>query len=342
MTGKKFSVISIGITLLLLLAFALPTIIIDPYFHYHKPLEGLYYPMDNQRYQNDGMLKNFSYDSIIIGTSMALNFDPEEFNELFDANALHVCFLGGSYKEINENVLTGLEHNPNVRIVVRGLDITSLHRDKDYMKYDSYPTYLYDDNPFNDVSYVFNKGIFDISLSILQNDQPIEKEEVDLSVYSKEHVLSSYERKPLAEEIAEFTEEDKENILANIRQNVTDTAEKYPDVAFYLFITPYSICYWDEVNREGRLEYMIDAEKAAIEEMLKYENIHLFSFAGNTEMICDLDNYMDQGHYSPMINSEMLVWMKNGEYELTRDNYEKYIEDMRTFLTTYDFETIYQ
>lgn len=342
MTGKRFSIISIGITILLLIAFALPTIIVDPYFHYHKPLEGLYYPMDNQRYQNDGMLKNFSYDAIIIGTSMALNFKPEEFNELFDADALHVCFLGGSYKEINNNVLTGLKYNPNTKIVLRGLDITSLHRDKDYMKYNSYPTYLYDANIFNDVSYVFNKDIFDISIDVLQRDTPFEKEEADLSDYSKEKMLKSYERKPLTEGTVEFTEADKENMLANVRQNVTDTAAQYPDVTFYLFITPYSICYWDEMNREGKLEYMIDAEKAAIEEMLEYDNIRLFSFASNTEMICNLDNYSDQAHYSPIISSKMLEWMSGGEYELTKENYEQYIESMRTFLTAYDYDGIYQ
>lgn len=342
MTGKKFSLISIGITLLMLIAFALPTIIIDPYFHYHKPLKGLNYPVDNQRYQNDGMLKNFSYDSIIIGTSMALNFDPEEFNELFDANALHVCFLGGSYKEINENVLTGLKYNRDVRIVLRGLDITLLCKDKDYMKYDSYPTYLYDANIFNDVSYVFNKEIFDLSLGILQNDDTIEKTEEDLNDYSKENVLRSYQRKPLAEEVTVFGEEDRQRVLANVRQNITCAVEQYPNVTFYLFLTPYSICYWDEVVREGRLEYMLSAESMAIEEMLKYDNIRLFSFTDNTEMICELDNYKDQGHYSPEINSQMLKWMKNGEYELTKENYKQHIEKERKLFTAYDYDAIYE
>lgn len=342
MSGKKFGFISIGIVLLVLIIFALPIIIVDPYFHYHKPLEGLNYPMDNQRYQNDGMLKNFSYDSIIIGTSMTLNFEPEEFDEIFDANSLHVSFLGGSYKEIDNNVLVGLKYNPNIKMVLRGLDITFLHHDKDYMKYDSYPTYLYDANIFNDVSYIFNKEIFDASLEILDNTDPIEQDELDLSVYSKEHVLNSFERKPLSEEKVKFSEEDQTMILGNIRQNVTSTAAQYPEVTFYLFITPYSICYWDEMNQEGKLEYMIEAEKVAIEEMLQYDNIRLFSFASNTEMICDLDNYTDQAHYSPIINSQILKWMKNGEYELTKENYEKYIENMRTFLCTYDYDAIYQ
>lgn len=35
------------------------SIIVDPFFHYHKPLPGLFYVLNNERYQNDGILKNF-------------------------------------------------------------------------------------------------------------------------------------------------------------------------------------------------------------------------------------------------------------------------------------------
>lgn len=343
MNGKKFAVISLGLTILSLVVFALPIIIIDPYFHYHAPLKNLEYPIDNQRYQNDGMLKNFSYDAIIIGSSMTINFKPEEFNQLFGTEALHVSFLGASYKEINNNVLTGLRNNPNTKMVLRGLDITMLHEDKDYMKYEPsrYPTYLYDENIFNDVNYVFNKEVFDLSLKVLENEKE-EVTEADLSAYSKAAVLKSFERKPLVKEQVEFTKQDRENVLANVRQNITSTAEQYPQVTFYLFWTPYNICYWDEMNQEGKLNYMLEAEKAAIEEILKYENIKLFSFSSNTELICNLDNYCDQGHYSPLINSEILKWIKNGDYELTKENYEQYIEQMKSFLSTYNYDAIYQ
>ena len=163
-----------------------------------------------------------------------------------------------------------------------------------------------------------------------------------MSAYSKAAVLKSFERKPLVKEQLEFTKQDRENVLANVRQNITSTAEQYPQVTFYLFWTPYNICYWDEMNQEGKLNYMLEAEKAAIEEILQYENIRLFSFSSNTELICNLDNYCDQGHYSPLINSEILKWIKNGDYELTKENYEQYIEQMKSFLSTYNYDAIYE
>lgn len=348
MNTKRFSVAVIVIVILSLTVFAVPTIVIDPYFHYHAPLENLEYPIDNQRYQNNGMLKNFSYDAIIIGTSMTLNFNSEEFDELFGVDSLHVSFLGGSYKELDNNLRAGLKTHPDVKCVLRGVDLTFLDKDKDYMKYELsyYPEYLYDENIFNDVSYVLNKEVFDLSWKVLEYTElvrngSIKSKEENTSVYSKESVLNSFERMEPAEEVVLFTEEDRKRVWENVHQNITSTIQSYPEVTFYLFITPYSICYWDEICREGKLDYMMETERTAIEELLQYENVRLFSFADNTDLICNLDNYCDQGHYSPQINSKMLHWIEAGEYELTQDNYVEHLERLRSFLESYDYDAIY-
>ena len=61
-----------GIALLVLTGICLAVVaavigVIDPFFHYHKPLEGLSYPLNNERYQNDGIVKHFDYDAVITG-----------------------------------------------------------------------------------------------------------------------------------------------------------------------------------------------------------------------------------------------------------------------------------
>ena len=43
---------------------------IDPYFHYHAPLPFVRYELNNDRYQNNGIVKHFEYDAIITGSSM--------------------------------------------------------------------------------------------------------------------------------------------------------------------------------------------------------------------------------------------------------------------------------
>ncbi len=69
--------------------------------------------------------------------------------------------------------------------------------------------------------------------------------------------------------------------------------------------------------------------------------MHLYSFTNNYDLTCDLDNYSDDIHYKPAVNSEILKWIYNGEYELTEDNYKQYINDIRTYYTTYDYDAIF-
>ena len=230
--------------------------------------------------------------------------------------------------------------------ILRGLDLSLMDKDKDFMKYESYPDYLYDRNIFNDIQYFWNKSVFDLNWEILEYTEQVNESsyvaETVVDDYSKETVLASYERVSVSEKQAEFTEADGGRVLENVYQNVTSTAEKYPDVTFLFFIPPYNICYWDEVYRSGNLDYMLEAEKVMIEEILKYDNIKLFSFSDNFELICNLDVYRDQGHYSPDINSQILKWIKAGDYELTESNYEEHLEKRRAFYKTYNYESIYQ
>ena len=137
-------------------------VIVDPFFHYHKPYTDVfYYNLNNSRSQNDGITKHFDYDALITGTSMTQNFKTSEMDALFGTNAIKVPYAGGSYKEINDNLAVAAKYNPRLKIVVRGLDSGKICNDKDSMRYDlgAYPTYLYDDNVLNDVEYIFNRDV---------------------------------------------------------------------------------------------------------------------------------------------------------------------------------------
>ena len=134
--------------------------VVDPYFHYHKPQEFVKYKLDEERYQNNGIVKHFEYDAIITGSSMTQCFRPSQLNELFGVDSVKVPYSGGSYKEVNDNLEIAIRYNPDICMVVRGLDANQFFDDKDKINYDNCPTYLYDDMVWNDASYLFNKEVF--------------------------------------------------------------------------------------------------------------------------------------------------------------------------------------
>ncbi|MBQ8041585.1 MAG: hypothetical protein IJ274_17270, partial [Lachnospiraceae bacterium] len=81
--STKWMIAFISMFLAILLLTGTFMVVVDPYFHYHKPLNGLGYSLENERYQNDGIVKHFSYDAIITGSSMTECFRPSEMKELF-------------------------------------------------------------------------------------------------------------------------------------------------------------------------------------------------------------------------------------------------------------------
>jgi len=153
----KKCVIALGGSILLIVALYF---VFDPYFHFHKPFSFISYRLYEERYINDGISRHFDYDAIITGTSMAQNFKTSEMDALFGTQSVKETFSGGGYLELSQNLERALERNDELKTVVWAIDYNGLIRDKDWTQYDGYPTYLYDDNPWNDTSYVFNKSIF--------------------------------------------------------------------------------------------------------------------------------------------------------------------------------------
>lgn len=350
--GKKWIAVFLGFFITILLCTGGMTALIDPYFHYHKPLKGLQYRIHNERYQNNGIVKNFDYDAIITGTSMTENFKASQFNELFDVKSVKVPFSGASYKEINENLDVAFRYNDNIKVVLRCLDYNAILLDKDWMRYDDsfYPHYLYDEKLYNDVLYWFNKDVFiNETLYTLWYTSTGQKttnfdEYVNWSekyTYGKDTVENTFQRAEKAGKIEHLSKEERDTIRASIDQNVTSLAKENPNIEFYLFFSPYSIYFFDRLNQNGTLEKQLDAEKYVLELLLPYDNIHMFSFFGETDMICNLDNYKDVGHYGGKVNEHILNWMAEGHDELTLDNYEEYCEKEREFYLNYDYDRLY-
>lgn len=357
MSARRFNILCIVGIAGILVCVLLLVVSIDPDFHYHAPKDGRGYSLNNERYQNDGIVRNFNYNAIITGTSVTENFKVSECNTLFGVNAVKVAFAGAYYKEINDNLIRAFSSDNEIEIVIRSLDYSGdyLVCDKDKQNSELrdesvYPTYLYDNNLFNDSSYVWNKSILISSLVVLKN-KLVGEDEISFDDYAnwnerytfgKPEVVATFSRSEEIEEPVQLSDEEIEMVRGNIRQNVIELAKQHPETTFYLFFPPYSICYWDTAYREGKLEYILKAKEIAIEELLPYSNIKLFSFDENEEWICNLENYKDRVHYGEWINTEILKDMCEGRNQLTESNYVEHLNKIRDFYTTYNYDIIYQ
>lgn len=324
--------------------------VFDPYFHFHKPFSFVSYRLYDERYTNDGISRHFDYNAIVTGTSMAQNFKTSEMDSIFGTQSVKETFSGAGYQELSQNLERALKRNPDLKTVIWTIDYNGFIREKGWTQYEGYPTYLYDDDPWNDTQYVFNKSIFyhgvltDIVMTILR--QPSTSMD-EYSAWNKEtglqHIMQSYERSEEKLQMEQgLTKEEREMVIENIKENIVDLVNQYPDVNFYLFYTPYSICFWDYENQEGLMLMQFEAEQIATELLLECPNVRLYNFFDKYDIICNLNNYRDKEHYSAEINSRILSWIKADEGLVTKENYMDKLEAEKEFYLNYDYESIFE
>lgn len=338
----------------IMVAIAIFVYILDPYFYFHAPYEKVSYTLGNYVYQNDGIAKNFDYDAVIIGTSMTEHFSTEEVNQLFDVQSVRLTFLGEGFRRINDCLIGALDSNDSIKLVIRGVDpiwFVSGEEFLSYGTYDAYPTYLYSKSLINSCKYVYNPDVLtkdcsNVLLRTLRRLPPDNFDSIDYKIEGGvERVKADYVREPKTiYEIDPYeTDEMVNNLRRNIESNVVSTIKDNPDIEFMLFFPPYSIVFWDELMQKGidivDRRYLL--EQTVIEELLKYDNVELYSFLDCYEITTDLNNYTDHLHYLPKYNSYMLKSMKSGEHRLTRENYAEYLSNSKNFYENFDYDAVF-
>lgn len=324
--------------------------IFDPYFHFHKPFSFVAYRLYDERYTNDGISRHFEYDTIITGTSMAQNFKTSELDTLFECQSVKETFSGAGYQELADNLERALQRNTELKTVIWTMDYNGFIREKNWTQYADYPTYLYDDNLWNDVSYVYNKSI--LYHGVLPNITKtlLGQESTTMDEYSSwnketgfEYIMASYDRwDEKADMIDGLTEEERQMVTANVKENFVDLIKQYPNTTFYIFYTPYSICYWDFLNQEGMMQMQFEAEQIATELLLSCPNVKLFNFYDQYDVVTNTDNYRDKEHYSAEINTKILEWMASEVGLVTKENYLEKLQIEKQYYLNYDYESIFE
>lgn len=318
---------------------------VDPFFQYHRPLSDFPYVVDNQINQNPGMAKNMDYDSVILGSSMTVNFNTNWFEELLGLQALKLSYSGAFPKDQANIMDIVFDSGKTIDAVFLGIDVITYTGGIDETKY-PIPEYLYDKNIWNDIPYVLNK---DVLLQYIL--RPLaDPDKTDLATvyaswwteeyYNKQWVMYNYVPPERQKEEAE-PESYVEKVKANLDRNICPYIEANPDTEFYIFYPPYSILFWNDVLLENHMEATMRKYEYITERLLAYDNVRVFFFPNKEGIICNLDNYADYSHYHPDINRYMAECFASGEGEITRENLQEELYKMREIVGSYDFEELF-
>lgn len=325
------------------------TVIVDPFFQYHKPLSGFPYQLDNQLTQNPGLAKQMEYDSVLLGSSMTVDYLASWFAEDMGLTLQKLPYNAATPK--NQDVILDYieqEKGKNaLKEVFLGIDMVTYTKDTEEMAYATTPMYLYDDNLLNDVSYVLNLDVLTeyILSPVLLHKTADSVDEIYgkgyyAGNYSAEKVLAGYSRAEKTEEAAP-ADSLLEATRANMEQNILPHIEGNPETHFNVFFPPYSILMYDILMNQGLLDARLEEQKLIIEMLLPYDNVTIFYFANNEEIITDLNNYKDYSHQSREVCRELTTKFAENRDVIDESNYEEALEKMRTLALEYDYDTLF-
>lgn len=343
---KKYFISFVAVALSVLIVIGTTVFVVDPFNHYRADPDMTKIVYQMPYYQNIGIAKYTEYDTLITGTSMTQNFIARKFDDTFGCKAIRLSFDGGLMSDFIMLLETATKNNEDLKQVYFGLDNYLITDDSELNQIEErIPGYLADDNIFNDVEYLFNKDVifkymrvhFAYKYSDGYDFYSMHAWDNGSIEASEEKVLSNYSM-PKSGEI--LSDDHFFESADYVIKSLTNVIEKNPDIEFVFFAPPYSILYWHTQKVEGKLDATISAMERCYSELLKYENVRLFYFQSEFDMITDLNQYKDYTHYMMPYNDYMIQCFKTGKNEVSKEDITVSLSNMKNFAKSYTYDEL--
>ncbi|WP_293651287.1 hypothetical protein [uncultured Campylobacter sp.] len=369
--AKKFIIATI-ITPIALGAILLSLIYIyDPFQIFHKP----YFREDtfftDMRKQALGIIKNYEFDSYIIGTSMLENTDSKEAaNKLnSDGRWINISLSGSGFNE-RAVVLDYIFQNQNPKHIIYSLDgyymvnrLNNSTLDWDFL----YNNSLYDDikiymnwkfiscavrfsnqekcvGNIDDIYQITNWyknykeifGGFDNWIKHKNNDQinPMLINQALINI--KNGNIKNIDNQDIIGDIDILAQQDY------LHKYLIRFFRDYPDTKFSIIIPTYSRLFYRMQNIEtiynDNSKFFYTWEKSLryfITQSSSYKNVKVYGF-DDLDYADDIANYRDLSHYNKDLNSIQLDAIKNQTNILTPQNIDKYLATLEQKIKSYD------
>lgn len=144
---------------------------VDPYGNipFSLPLERA--PVStNQRFAYPVLARAARFDSAVIGSSTVRLLDPERLDAASGARFVNLAMNSATaYEQMRIHELF-LRHHPQVRAVIIGIDDSWCRRESTIERYTfrEFPEWMYDENPWNDLRYMFNDKALENTVRLLE------------------------------------------------------------------------------------------------------------------------------------------------------------------------------
>ncbi len=330
---------------IILLAAAL-NFVVDPlqYFRPARLFAAMYSP--DSRMQDAGLIQSQSFDTVLMGTSLAIHFRQSDIDRIVGGRSLKLSMTGSNSHEQSFVLAAALARHP--RRVIWQMD-DWIFRDAPEIDADVYlPADLYRRNAKGTASYLFSGAMARESLWILARSvPPLEPVAARLTngvifkfpisrvddintlrpdfdaagFYNAQASIAAFRRITDPVRSSYLAEGfDYDAMVKTFERDAIGLIEKNPDVKFDIYFPPYSILQFVAMRDASvaTLKIVYDFSAYVFPRLTQFPNVTLHDFRVVKEVTHDLGNYGDVIHHSPAVDLKVLLWLASGQYVVDR------------------------
>jgi hypothetical protein len=334
----------LGVSALILLIAAALNFIVDP-LQLFRPA-GFYAPMysADTRMQNAGLIRSQDFDTVLIGTSLAIHFRQSDIDRILGGRSLKLSMTGSNSREQGFAMGAALARHP--KRVIWEIDDWIFH-DAPEIDADIYfPPNLYRRNAIGVAGYLLSGAMVRESLWLLaRSAEPLAKLAAnsapgwqpkfsiagvdDINVLPPGFDVSAlYNAKKAMASFSTITDPQHRSYLAdgadhdamvrNFERDAVGLIAAHPDVQFDIYFPPYSILQWVAMRdaSPATLQIVYDFTAYASRRLTELPNVVLRDFRDVGDVTHGLNNYSDVIHHSPAVDLQVLSWLADGKYQV--------------------------
>ena len=321
-------------------------VVIDPFFHFHKPLFGLSPIQWKKEYQVNGAIDHLDYDALLVGSSVVMNMDNNILDDAYGCESIKAVASGATTDTLYYYINRAYKSH-NLKYVFYGIDYGVLGSKFEYNSTQNQVLYLRNDNPFDDIEYILNEDVLFhyipdmIIQSIKGYDDGLAYNFARYSKYGAVETIDWY-----IDEYGEWPSKDDQipkveygmEVTDNVIENVNHIEElvlNHPETEFIFFFPVRSILSFDRCL--GEIEEDFSVMRYVVNRLSKCDNVTFYvGLFNDKESLMNLDKYCDCTHADYEVNCETAKRLIPGSSELTVDNMDEQIDTLRSIITEFE------
>lgn len=351
----------LGASLFVMLAAAVLNFVVDPLQIFRTPrvFTAVYSP--DSRLQNAGLIRSQTFDTLFMGTSLAIHFRQSDIDRILGVKSLKLSMTGSSSREQVFVLDAAMGRHP--KRVIWEVDDWIFHDTPEieantYLPADLYRggskgigSYLLSGEMARESAWIAAQSIPALKpiLAPLTNETlfkfPIRSvDEINTlqpgegASYNATRAMAAYSyitdparRKYLLDDT------DYDMKVRVFERDAVGLIKAHADVTFDIYLPPYSILQWLAL-RETSPETLKSVEAFSAyfcRRLMDFPNVRLFDFRSVKEVTHDLNNYSDVIHHSPDIDLKILKWLAQGKYSVDRARPTEYLDQLKAQVEAY-------